>query len=87
MNLQENFCLLKFKPTSWMAPYLQSVAGEVRLFVSPNALGSHDQNHDSENKEHREPDFTQAGGVTVYSSQLSVQSGPRHPERGALKLI
>ena len=45
--------------------YLQCVTGEVRLFVPPHALSGHDEHHDPENKQHREPDFAQAGGVAV----------------------
>lgn len=59
--------------------YLQCVTGEVRLLVPPDALRGNNQHHDPENKKHREPDFTQAGGMTVRPDQLSVQSGPRHP--------
>uniref|UniRef100_A0A673BJ95 Uncharacterized protein n=1 Tax=Sphaeramia orbicularis TaxID=375764 RepID=A0A673BJ95_9TELE len=37
----------------------------VRLFVTPDALSSHNQHHNPENKQHRQPYFAQAGGVTV----------------------
>lgn len=49
----------------WTGDYLQCVTGEVRLLVPPDALSSNDQHHDSENKQHGEPDFTKAGGVSV----------------------
>lgn len=51
--------------TGW---YLQCVTGEVWLFVSPHALGGNHQHHDSEDEQHREPDFAQAGGVTIDAS-------------------
>lgn len=49
----------------WTRGYLQCVTGEVRLLVPPDALSSHNQHHDSEDKQHRQPDFTKAGGVSV----------------------
>uniref|UniRef100_A0A3Q2PIV7 Uncharacterized protein n=1 Tax=Fundulus heteroclitus TaxID=8078 RepID=A0A3Q2PIV7_FUNHE len=64
-----------------IADVLARVAGEIGLLVSPDALRSYDQHHDSENEQHREPDLPQGGGVTVGADQLSVQSRPRHPVR------
>lgn len=60
-------------------PYLQCVTDEIRLLVPPDALCSHNQHQNPENKQHREPDFTQGGGMTVRPDQLSVQSRPGHP--------
>lgn len=62
-------------------PYLQRVTGEVGLFVPPHALGGNHQHHDTEDEEHRQPDFPQTGGVAVDTGQLGVQSRPRHPEQ------
>lgn len=72
--------LVQIQANAWRTrDYLQCVTGEVRLLVPPDALSSNNQYHDSENKQHGEPDFTKAGGVSVGPDQLSVQSRPRHP--------
>lgn len=61
-----------------LAAWLLSVAGEVGLLVSPDALCCQDQDGDAEDEEDREPDLSQTGGVFVYTSQLGVQRSPTH---------
>lgn len=60
------------------APRLLRVAREVRLLVSPHALGGQHQDGDAEDEEHREPDLPQAGGVLVDATQLGVERPPTH---------
>lgn len=61
-----------------VAAGLLSVAGEARLLVPPNALGSDHQHQDAENKEDREPDATDASGVSVYTADDSIKRCPVH---------
>lgn len=61
-----------------VAAWLLGVAGEARLLVPPHALGGDHQNQDAENKEDREPDATDTGGVSVYTADDSIKRCPVH---------
>lgn len=61
-----------------LAARLLRVAREVGLLVSPDALGSQDQDGDAKDEEDGKPDLSQAGGVFVDSAQLGVKGPPAH---------
>uniref|UniRef100_A0A8C3Y2W2 Uncharacterized protein n=1 Tax=Catharus ustulatus TaxID=91951 RepID=A0A8C3Y2W2_CATUS len=60
------------------APRLKRVADKVILFISPDSLRSHNQDHDTEDEEDCEPYLPDTGGVFIYTSQNSMQSSPIH---------
>uniref|UniRef100_A0A3B5K2W2 Uncharacterized protein n=1 Tax=Takifugu rubripes TaxID=31033 RepID=A0A3B5K2W2_TAKRU len=64
------------------ATWLLRVAFKVGLFVAPDFLSGQNQNGDAEDEEDRKPDLSQAGGVFVDTTQLTVKRGPRHRGTG-----
>uniref|UniRef100_A0A8C5T2M4 Uncharacterized protein n=1 Tax=Malurus cyaneus samueli TaxID=2593467 RepID=A0A8C5T2M4_9PASS len=64
--------------TNIFAARLKGVADKVILFISPNFLCSHNQDHDTEDEEDCEPYLPDTGGVLIYTSQNSLQSFPVH---------
>uniref|UniRef100_A0A8C0VUA0 Uncharacterized protein n=1 Tax=Cyanistes caeruleus TaxID=156563 RepID=A0A8C0VUA0_CYACU len=60
------------------AARLKCIADKILLFISPDSLCSHDQDHDTEDEEDCEPYLPNTGGVLIYTSQNSLQSSPVH---------
>lgn len=56
-----------------VATRLLGVAGEARLLIAPHALCCHYQNQDAENEQDREPDATDACGVSVHATDNSIK--------------
>lgn len=61
-----------------VATRLLGVAGEAGLLVPPHALRGNHQNQDAENEQDREPDATDAGGVSVHTTDDSIKGCPVH---------
>uniref|UniRef100_A0A8V0XZY3 Uncharacterized protein n=1 Tax=Gallus gallus TaxID=9031 RepID=A0A8V0XZY3_CHICK len=59
-------------------PRLKRIADKILLFISPDSLRSHNQDHDTEDEQDCEPYLPNAGGVFIYTSQNSLQSSPIH---------
>uniref|UniRef100_A0A493TTD5 Uncharacterized protein n=1 Tax=Anas platyrhynchos platyrhynchos TaxID=8840 RepID=A0A493TTD5_ANAPP len=59
-------------------PRLKGIADKILLFISPDSLCSHDQDHDAEDEQDREPYLPDASGVFVYTSQDGLQRSPIH---------
>uniref|UniRef100_A0A8C9MPH9 Uncharacterized protein n=1 Tax=Serinus canaria TaxID=9135 RepID=A0A8C9MPH9_SERCA len=60
------------------AARLKRVADKIILFISPDSLCSHNQDHDTEDEEDCEPYLPNTGGVLIYTSQNGMQSSPIH---------
>uniref|UniRef100_A0A8C9MQN4 Uncharacterized protein n=1 Tax=Serinus canaria TaxID=9135 RepID=A0A8C9MQN4_SERCA len=60
------------------AARLKRVADKILLFISPDSLCSHNQDHDTEDEEDCEPYLPNTGGVLIYTSQNTLQSSPVH---------
>uniref|UniRef100_A0A671WX07 Uncharacterized protein n=1 Tax=Sparus aurata TaxID=8175 RepID=A0A671WX07_SPAAU len=56
-----------------VAARLLGVAGEARLLVAPHALCCNHQNQDAENEKDREPNATDACGVSVHTADDSIK--------------
>uniref|UniRef100_A0A665USZ6 Uncharacterized protein n=1 Tax=Echeneis naucrates TaxID=173247 RepID=A0A665USZ6_ECHNA len=61
-----------------VAARLLGVAGEAGLLVAPHALCCNHQDQDTENKQDREPDATDARGVPVHSADDGIKCCPVH---------
>lgn len=70
------------------AARLLGVAVEVLLLIAPNFLSRYNVNHHSEDKNHREPDPAECGGIFVYPTEKGLKSLPVHgSEQGQLTLL
>uniref|UniRef100_A0A3Q2HTY1 Uncharacterized protein n=1 Tax=Equus caballus TaxID=9796 RepID=A0A3Q2HTY1_HORSE len=67
-----------------VAAGLEGVADEGRLLITPHALCSHHQHHDSEDEDDREPYSANGSRMPVHATEQGVQTCPVHPT-GACK--
>uniref|UniRef100_A0A673A5F2 Uncharacterized protein n=1 Tax=Sphaeramia orbicularis TaxID=375764 RepID=A0A673A5F2_9TELE len=61
-----------------VAAGLLGVAGEAGFLVTPHALCCDHQDQDPKNEEDREPDTTDASGVSVHAADDGIKGGPVH---------
>ncbi|KAJ1058386.1 hypothetical protein K5549_021725, partial [Capra hircus] len=62
-----------------IAARLEGVADEGRLLITPHALGSHHQHHDSEDEDDREPYSANGSRMPIHATEQGVQTRPVHP--------
>uniref|UniRef100_A0A8C3JAY2 Uncharacterized protein n=1 Tax=Calidris pygmaea TaxID=425635 RepID=A0A8C3JAY2_9CHAR len=54
-----------------LAPRLKCVAHKVILFISPDSLCSHNQDHDTEDEQDCEPYLPDTGGVKINKTEIN----------------
>lgn len=60
------------------AAWLTGVALKVSLVVAPDPLGGHDEDQHAEDKDHRQPDASEASGILVDSAEKTFKKLPIH---------
>lgn len=70
-----------------VAARLLGVAGEARLLIAPDALGSHHQHQDSEDEDDGEPNPPDACRVPVHATDQGVKGSPVHFRLQVCKMV